>query len=170
MIPFLVEMKKLHDETESDSVWRNDEYDPPTMSWNIGVNDHTKAFNVIPGLSVCTVYFRPMPGMDIDPLLERVQQAAEYFGLEFRIDSRDDPVSVDPDSTFVRELLRVAGKRASRTVSYCTDGAKFQAMKKLAVFGPGNVAQARTHDEWIALDQLEQGTEVYSKLIRHWCC
>ena len=36
MIPFLMEMKKIHDETESDPAWQNDEFDPPIISWNIG--------------------------------------------------------------------------------------------------------------------------------------
>jgi len=40
----------------------------------------------------------------------------------------------------------------------------------LVVFGPGDIAQAHTHDEWIELEQLEKGTEMYAKLIRNWCC
>ncbi|MCH2374632.1 MAG: M20/M25/M40 family metallo-hydrolase [Planctomycetes bacterium] len=43
-------------------------------------------------------------------------------------------------------------------------------MKKLVVFGPGDIAQAHTHDEWIELEQLDLGTEAYAKLIRRWCC
>ena len=29
------------------------------------------------------------------------------------------------------------------------------------VFGPGNIAQAHTKDEWIAIDQLRHAAEVY---------
>ncbi|MBC8116488.1 MAG: M20/M25/M40 family metallo-hydrolase, partial [Candidatus Saccharimonas sp.] len=29
------------------------------------------------------------------------------------------------------------------------------------VFGPGNIAQAHTKDEWIAIDQLRQAADVY---------
>ena len=36
--------------------------------------------------------------------------------------------------------------------------------------GPGNIAQAHAHDDWIALDELETGTALSAKLIRHWCC
>jgi acetylornithine deacetylase len=39
----------------------------------------------------------------------------------------------------------------------------------MVVLGPGNIAQAHTADEWIALDQLEQGTALYAALIRHYC-
>jgi acetylornithine deacetylase len=43
-------------------------------------------------------------------------------------------------------------------------------MKYLIVLGPGDIAQAHTADEWIDLEQIEQGTRTYEKLIRHWCC
>ena len=62
MIPFLAEMKKIHDETMTDPQWQHDEFDPPIISWNIGINDHTAAVNITPPQSICTVYFRPMPG------------------------------------------------------------------------------------------------------------
>lgn len=169
MIPFLMEMKRIHDETESDPAWRNEEFDPPTISWNIGINDHTRAVNITPPRSVCTVYYRIMPGQDGDQLLERARNAAEDCGIEFRVSWRGEPLYVDPRSEFVREVLSVAGKERSRTVAYGTDGAMFTEMKRLVLLGPGDIAQAHTHDEWIALDQLERGTDLYLRLIRHWC-
>lgn len=170
MIPFLVEMKQIHDEAEADSNWHNNEFDPPTITWNIGINDHTKAVNITPPQSVCTVYFRPMPGQDGNILLERARRAAEENGLEFVVTVNGDPIYTDPNSAFVDEVLKIAGKDKASTVSYGTDGAKLTALEKLVVCGPGSIAQAHTHDEWIALDQLEKGTGLYSKLIRHWCC
>jgi acetylornithine deacetylase len=170
MIPFLIEMKSIHDELETNPTWHNDEFDPPTMSWNIGINDHTKAINITPPQSVCTVYFRPMPGQNADSLVERARNAATECGIEFDLRSQATPLYVDPQSDFIKEVLQLAGKKTPRTVSYGTDGAMFSAMKKIVVFGPGDIAQAHTHDEWIDLDQLDKGTEIYSKLIRHWCC
>ncbi len=37
MIPFLVEMKKIHDELETDPAWQSDEFVPPVVSWIIGI-------------------------------------------------------------------------------------------------------------------------------------
>ena len=42
MIPFLVEMKAIRDETETGTAWADGEFDPPTICLNIGINDHTK--------------------------------------------------------------------------------------------------------------------------------
>ena len=147
MIPFLVEMKAIHDELEADPAWQNDEFDPPTVSWNIGINDHTKAINITPPQSVCTVYFRTMPGQDADVLLKRVATAAEANGLEFQVTANGRPLYIDRDSAFVVEVMQLAGRDAAKTVSYGTDGAMLGALKKLLVFGPGDIAQAHTHDE-----------------------
>ncbi len=170
MIPFLVEMKAIHDETEADPAWSHDEFDPPSISWNIGVNDHTKAVNITAPQSVCTVYFRPMPGQDADSLVERARRAAEKQGLEFftRVASR--PLYTDPKSEFIREVSQLADCPVPKTVSYGTDGAKFPQLKNRVILGPGDIAQAHTHDEWITLEQLEGGTRLYAKLIQHWCC
>jgi acetylornithine deacetylase len=170
MIPFLAEMKKIHDETESDPVWQNDEFNPPTVSWNIGINDHTRAYNITAPQSVCTVYFRPMPGMDPEVLLRRVEQAAADCGVELVFPLKANPLYIKPDAPYVQEMLELADKPAPRTVSYGTDGAALTALKKLIVFGPGNIEQAHTHDEWIALEQLRLGTEMYAKAIGKWCC
>jgi acetylornithine deacetylase len=169
MIPFLVEMKRIHDETEVDPAWMNPEFDPPTICWNIGINDHTKAVNITPPQSVCTVYFRPMPGQNGNLLIERARAAAERCGLEFEVRSQAQPVYMPPDSPFVREVLEIAGQKSTRTVAYGTDGAMLTDLKKMLVLGPGDIAQAHTHDEWIALDQLQHGTDLYARLIRHWC-
>jgi len=169
MIPFLGEMKKIHDETEAEKSWYHDEFDPPTLSWNIGVNDHTKAVNITPAQSICTVYFRPMPGQNPQELLDRASQKATECGLDFEVLSQAEPLYLDPKSMFVREMLELAGKSEPKTVSYGTDGAAFKQLENLVVFGPGDIAQAHTHDEWILLKQLELGTEAYSKAIETWC-
>ncbi len=169
MIPFLAEMKVLYDETETDPRWRNDEFDPPTVSWNIGINDHTRAVNITPPQSVCTIYFRPMPGTDTPALVERVRNSAQRHGLEFHLAADGAAVYTPPDSPFVREMLELAERAQARTVAYGTDGTEFHELKQLVVYGPGDIAQAHTKDEWIALEQLEQGTRQYARLIERYC-
>jgi acetylornithine deacetylase len=163
-------MKAIHDELQTDPAWRNPEFDPPIVSWNIGINDHTTAVNITPPQSVCTVYFRPMPGQDAQALVDRAFAAAQKFGLEFRAVPIGRPLYVDPNSQFVREMLHLAGKTSPRTVSYGTDGVMFGELKNLIVLGPGDIAQAHTWDEWIALEQLAAGSALYQKCVEHFCC
>ena len=110
MIPFLAEMKAIHDETESDPKWQNPEFDPPTLSWNIGINDHTQAINITAPQSICTVYFRAMPGMDVGELMDRARAKAEECGLEFQATVETPPLYVDPQSEFIRDVLQLAGR------------------------------------------------------------
>ena len=169
MIPFLVEMKAIHDETQVGREWQNDEFDPPTISWNIGINDHTRAVNITPPQSVCTVYFRPMPGQEVDGLIERARSKAAECGIEFDVRINAAAMYVDPTSEYVRECLKLAEREQPQTVSYGTDGAMLGALKKLVVCGPGSIAQAHTRDEWIALEELAAGTALYSRMIQQWC-
>jgi len=169
MIPFLLEMKILHDETESDPKWKNEEFDPPTMRWNIIMKDNCKALNITPPESICIVRFRPMPGQNVEPLIKRARKAAKKCGLEFETGLSGTPLYSDPQSDFIKDVLQKAGKTTPKTVSYGSDGMAFTAMEKLVVFGPGNIAMAHTDNEWIDLDQLKLGSKKYFELIQHWC-
>ena len=169
MIPFLLEMKAIHEETETCQQWHDARFDPPTVSWNIGINDHTPAVNVTPPQSVCTVYFRPMPEQDPEILMQRAETVAQNLGLEFEAFRHGLPFFTEPGSPFVRQATELAGHQKSRTVSYGTDGGVLKELKHKVVLGPGSIAQAHTADEWITLKQLTAGTEMYAKFIRHYC-
>jgi acetylornithine deacetylase len=169
MIPFLQEMKNIHDECESDPKWHDRRFDPPTVSWNIGVNDFTRAINITAPQSVCTVYFRPMPNQDPDVLLRRAEEAAKRCGIEFEVTRCCKSLYIDPHSPYVQAMLQLTGNSVARTVCYGTDGCVFAELPNLVVFGPGDIAQAHTHDEWMALQQLQLGAEMYARCVRHWC-
>lgn len=168
MIPFLQEMKTIYDETETQSQWQNPEFDPPTVSWNIGIRDNTKALNVKPSRCECTVFYRPLPGLDDQRLLDRTKAAAEQFGLDFQF-ARANSVYTNPRNRFVQESLALSQQDEPRTVSYGTDAAEFTELHHKIVCGPGAIAQAHTTDEWIDLAQLEQGTDLYERFLRRWC-
>jgi acetylornithine deacetylase len=133
------------------------------------VNDFTRAINITAPQSVCTVYFRPMPNQDPDALLRRAEAAAKRCGIDFEVTRCCKSLYIDPQSPYVQAMLKLTGNTAARTVCYGTDGCVFAELPNLVVFGPGHIAQAHTHDEWIALQQLQLGTEMYEKCIRHWC-
>lgn len=170
MIPFLAEMRKIHDEIESDEQWRDSMFDPPTLSWNIVINDENTAANITSPKTTCTIYTRPIPGIDITPLLSRTRCCAEEHGLEIDIYNADSAFHTDPENEFVKESLKIVHRSSPGTVSYGTDGGVFSDLKDLIVFGPGNIAQAHTRDEWISIEQLTLGAEMYTKMIDRWCC
>lgn len=170
MIPFLAEMKAIHDEVESDQKWQNDLFDPPSLTWNINIKDDSPALNVTAGKSKCQMYLRPMPGIDVEPLIARVRLAGEKTGVKVRVNQWGNTFFTSPGSEFVQESLKLAHRPKSKTVSYGTDGGIFTEIADKIVFGPGSIDQAHTVNEWISLEQLSLGTDMYAKMIRHWCC
>lgn len=170
MIPFLTDMKQIVDETESEAKWKNDLFDPPTMSWNVLFRDNAPAMNIKAAKSTCIIYLRTMPEVDVKPLLDRVQESADRNSLKLKIHDYGDPFYASASSPFVTEALKLANQKSAQTVSYGTDGGFFTELENKIVFGPGSIEQAHTHNEWISTEQLQLGTEMYRKMIEHWCC
>ena len=168
MIPFLVEIKKLYEETQQNPEWQDPEFDPPTLALNIGIGDHPEALNVTKPISICRVGFRPMPRTNTELLLEKVKRAAQKCGVELEITDELPAFYVDGQSDFIKEVLRISNKTKAHTVSYGSEAVIFNELERRVVIGPGNIEQAHTIDEWISLEQLERGTDVYAQFIRAW--
>ena len=113
MIPFLVEMKAIHDEVEADPAWQHPEFDPPTISWNIGINDHTHALNITAPQSVCSVYYRPMPGQNPQLLLERARQSGSAVWITVRVPQRRNALVHGPEIG-VHPRVGAVGRSSSR--------------------------------------------------------
>jgi acetylornithine deacetylase len=170
MIPFLVEMKKINDLVLSSKRYRNDEFTPPHSEWSIGINDHNMATNIYPVTSTCTVNYRPMPGTDIDALVDRTKAAAKKCGIKVEVVRPGNGVYTDPGSAIVDTALKLSGTRKAFTVPYGTDGLAYRVkMDNLVVLGPGDIAQAHTVDEWVEVDQLKKGVNLYERFIDHVC-
>lgn len=170
LIPFLMEVKKINEEMETQPEWSDARFSPPTPTLNLVIRDTNTGLNITSAQSECLVYFRPMPGQNADGMVDRLRSTAEQLGLKFEIIFSGSPLFTEPSTPFIQELLQLTGHSSARTVAYGTDGAVFTELRNIAVFGPGDIAQAHTDDEWISLDQLKAGTEKYSEAIRRWCC
>jgi acetylornithine deacetylase len=63
--------------------------------------------------------------------------------------------------------LRAANQRQSLGVDYFCDAAVLSAGGvPSVVFGPGDIAQAHTTDEWISLAELERGKDLLVRFFR----
>jgi acetylornithine deacetylase len=169
LIPFLTEVGRIYAETETSKEWRDDRFQPPTPTLNVVIRDSNSAVNITSAQSECIVYFRPMPGQNGDVLVDRLQTLADCHGLKFEVLFSGEPVYTDPSTPFIQDLLKLTQQTSSRTVAYGTDGAIFTELKNMVIFGPGDIAQAHTDDEWISLEQLDKGTEAYCRCIERWC-
>ena len=169
LIPFLQEVAAINHHMENSTEWRDDRFVPPTPTMNLLVTDPNTAANITSPRSECTIYFRPMPGQQSDGVVQRLRDCALSHGLEFDVVFSGEPLYTAPDSPFVRDMLQLSGNATAHTVAYGTDGAVLPELTDPVVFGPGDIAQAHTDDEWISLEQLELGTRVYRRAIEQWC-
>jgi acetylornithine deacetylase len=169
MVPMLQTLLEINQRTRQESRYLDHRFDPPTLSWNFGVSDGTSAINITPSKSVAWVSLRPMPEIGGDDLIELAAERARSLDLEFRVLKGGAPFWVDPEAAHVRELCELVGGSPT-TVCYGTDGGELTELHSRVVFGPGDVAQAHTTDEWIEMDQLRLGVELYTRTIRRWCC
>ena len=170
LIPFLSGLKEICDLTETDPTFHNNNFNPPVLSFNISIEGDKTAFNVTSSQAACHVNFRPMPDVDHSPLIEQLEKLAQECDVKLDLHPYGDPLWINPDSEFVTASLGLLHKKKALTVAYGTDGGVLTGLENKIVCGPGNIAQAHTKNEWISLEQLHQGSEVYSKMIRHWCC
>ncbi len=170
LIPVLPRLMELYQRTENDRSLQNSNFDPPTLSWNMVIRNQPFASNITPSLAEVVVFLRPMPNVDHTPLVKQVADLAKEFGLEFSSRESCPPLYVEPRSESIKGMLELTGHDRSETVCYATDGSSLQELKRLVVCGPGSIQQAHRHDEWIALEQLERGTDLYLKAFRRWGC
>jgi len=106
--------------------------------------------------------FRPLPSMDTDQLLDvfssLAQPQAEYFAQTFRGPSLPAG-NIHQAKQRHQAAVNVAnqlGLALGEAVDFWTEASLFSAAGYTAlVYGPGNIAQAHTANEWLSLGQLQ---------------
>jgi acetylornithine deacetylase len=170
LIPALQELLTIREESETNPIYRNKMFDPPTLSWNMTITNEPEAVNVTPSLAQANIFLRTMPHVDHQPLMTAIQELCRKHGLEF--DWRDgvDPWQVPSDGVWIQDMLQLVGRERSHSVCFATDAGILQRLARLLVCGPGDIQQAHRSDEWIAFEQLVRGVEVYTQALKHWAC
>ena len=100
--------------------------------------------------------------------VEMVVSQAEAHGLEVAQRSVG-PFFADADGPLAQAACRATGAPRAITVPYGTEAECYQTYMDALVLGPGNIEQAHTVGEWIAVEQLERAVDVYSRLIGELC-
>lgn len=138
--------------------------------------------NIVPERCSIDIDRRTLPHEDPEAILREVDAALEqalarHPGARVQ---RDPPYLAErgletaPDAPLVQALQRacrtVGGRGAdvtARGVPYGTDGTHLSAAGiPTVVFGPGDIAQAHSADEWVELRQVEAAASIYERLMR----
>lgn len=126
--------------------------------------------NIIPARCEAHIDARFIPGEPPEmAVAEFKQMLAEHLGSEdlFTMTRAQtfSPLDCPPDTPVAARLMDVCrqanGQDAPLGVNYFADSGPFdQAGIASVLFGPGDIAQAHTADEYLELDQLYQATEI----------
>jgi acetylornithine deacetylase len=133
------------------------------LRFNIGRVEGGIKANVIAPAAEVRFGFRPLPTMDPDALLDRFRNVGEvppvHFEETFRGSSlpAGDTAGAEARRLVARDLADELEIPVGNAVDFWTEAALFSAAGYTAfVYGPGDIAQAHSADEWVALDQLRQ--------------
>jgi acetylornithine deacetylase len=131
--------------------------------------------NIVPDECAATFDIRTVPGQDTaatSAALEKFVRArvGDRDGYEIIFDApyHDSPNFETPaDHPLVQTACALRDQPEADTVAFGCDGSKLAAAGiPTIILGPGDIAQAHTKDEFIALKDLEAGTTAYVDLAR----
>ena len=128
--------------------------------------------NIVPAHCEIGVDRRTIPGETDAGVIREIKVLLRKRGINATI--RDDkaaapcwPMETDVRLPQVRGLMRAAGQSTAMGVNYFSDAAVFaHGGIPAVVFGPGDIAQAHTVNEWISLRSLNRATELLTRFLR----
>jgi acetylornithine deacetylase len=137
------------------------------LRFNLGRVEGGIKANMIAPASEVRFGFRPLPSQDIDALHGTFRgfaagEALAHYEETFRGPSlpAGDVTHAEARRLAARDLADALHLPIGNAVDFWTEASLFsQAGLTALVFGPGDIGQAHTADEWVALDQLQQYTE-----------
>lgn len=139
------------------------------LRFNIGRLEGGIKANMIAPTAELRFGCRPLPNMDTDQLLAQFQALVQPLPLQFAETFRGaalpagDSAHAEQRRTLALDLAGELQIPVGNAVDFWTEAALFSAAGYTAfVYGPGDIAQAHSVDEWVALEQLQQyATTIY---------
>jgi acetylornithine deacetylase len=142
------------------------------LRFNIGRIEGGIKANMIAPEAELRFGFRPLPSMDIDQLLADfagfAEPAAAHFEETFRGPSlpSGDVAHAEERRLAARDVADALGLPIGNAVDFWTEASLFSAGGYTTlVYGPGDIAQAHTADEFVTLEQLQRYTESVHRII-----
>jgi acetylornithine deacetylase len=145
------------------------------LRFNIGKVEGGIKANVIAPSAEVRFGFRPLPSHDIDTLHARFGACAAPGALDRYEETFRGPSLPAGDASDAEARRQAAQSLAEslqlpvgNAVDFWTEASLFsQAGLTAFVYGPGDIAQAHTADEWVALAQLQRYAESIVRILHY---
>lgn len=150
---------------------------PPSLS--VGRIEGGQSVNVVPDWCEIEIDRRVIPGEVASDCLthvgsflrDRLGDSVEWQFLPPWVNMPPLALDVEKAGAWIGEVRRAVGEASGHTpelggVPYGTDaGPLGETGLPCLVFGPGDIAQAHTRDEWIELDQVHKAADAYYRIV-----
>ena len=140
---------------------------------SVGLIEGGTAVNIVPDTCAATFDIRTVPEQDTTATLAALEKFVrervgnrDGYELIFDPPYHDSPnFETSADHPLVQAACALRDQPDADTVAFGCDGSKLAAAGiPTLILGPGNIDQAHTKDEYIALTDLEAGTTAYVDL------
>ena len=138
---------------------------------NVGTIAGGTQTNIVPAQCKITIDRRTLPGETEAGVRRELQALFRQHRLKVSFGNTKSadclPLETSPELPLVQAFLRLVGQRKPVGVDFFCDASPLaQGGIPSIVFGPGDIAQAHTADEWISLDSLERGTRMLTRFLQ----
>jgi acetylornithine deacetylase len=158
---------------------RDDNFEPPYSTINVGRIGGGTAINIIARHCEIQWDFRATPGADpallvlprlerfvAEKVLPRLRRVAPEASIVTRSRVRVPPLTEEKDGAAETLVKYLTGANETIGMAFATEAGQFQeAGLSAIVCGPGSILQAHQPDEFIELSQMQAGDEFLRKLI-----
>lgn len=155
----------------------NNGFDPPYPTLTIGVMKGGEAGNILAGHAEFHFDLRCPPGFVADELLASFEAQCEVLnkelssrfpqaGVTFTKVADAPPLGDAGSEDAIAFVQKLTGENSEPSkVSYAAEAGQFQQGGfPTVICGPGSIEQAHQPNEWIAIEQLEQGCRFMERL------
>jgi acetylornithine deacetylase/succinyl-diaminopimelate desuccinylase-like protein len=168
------EMARIVDLLETDYAARLRKRKHPPLcaaTVNVGTISGGAQPNIVPDRCKITVDRRTLPGETDAGVQREIAAFLRARKLSAKISSAKLvpalPLETNHRLPLVQKFLKTAGQMKPLGVHFFCDAAVLSGGGiPSVVFGPGDVAQAHTADEWISLAELERGKDLILKFLK----
>ena len=141
----------------------------PTI--NVGSVRGGRQPNIVPDRCEIEIDRRTIPGEKDRAVQREIVDFVRKAGLKVELMNSKAKdcmaLETDPTNELVQQLMSVSAQVEPAGVDFFSDAAIIaNGGTPSVVFGPGNIAQAHTANEWISLRSLEKATNVLTRFLR----
>jgi len=165
LLPFLMEMRAIHDRLRGDAAFQDPDYDPTFSDFNLVIDNHGSAVNVTVPKATAIIKFRYSAKVDPEPIVAEVRAAAKRAGVALSDAREGNPPELPATHPIVRVCSEVAGA-SSAVAPYGTDASELQGLAPCVILGPGDIGQAHAPEESVSIAELAAAVPLFMELAR----